>query len=45
VLALAGAVIGIAIAAWFAVDMDASPEQFLDRVDIGMALLESGFRF
>ena len=45
VLALAGAVIGIAIAAWFAVDMDASPEQFLDRVDTGMALLESGFRF
>jgi hypothetical protein len=45
VLALAGAVIGIAIAAWFAVDMDALPEQFLDRVDIGMALLESGFRF
>ena len=45
VLALAGAVIGIAIAAWFAVDMDASPEQFLDRVDIGMALLESGFTF
>jgi AcrR family transcriptional regulator len=45
VLALAGAVIGIAIAAWFAVDMDASPEQFLDRVDAGMALLESGFRF
>jgi AcrR family transcriptional regulator len=45
VLALAGAVIGIAIAAWFAVDMDASPEQFLDRVDTGLALLESGFRF
>jgi AcrR family transcriptional regulator len=45
VLALAGAVIGIAIAAWFAVDMDASPEHFLDRVDAGMALLESGFRF
>jgi AcrR family transcriptional regulator len=45
VLALAGAVIGVAIAAWFAVDMDASPEQFLDRVDTGMALLESGFSF
>jgi hypothetical protein len=25
--------------------MDASPEQFLDRFDTGMALLESGFRF
>ena len=45
VLALAGAVIGIAIAAWFAVDMDASPERFLDRVDTGIALLESGFQF
>ena len=45
VLALAGAVIGIAIAAWFAVDMDASPERFLDRVDTGIALLEAGFRF
>jgi AcrR family transcriptional regulator len=45
VLALAGAVIGIAIAAWFSVDQDAPAEQFLDRVDAGMALLESGFRF
>ena len=45
VLALAGAVMGIAIAAWFAVDEDAPAERFLDRVDAGMALLESGFRF
>ena len=45
VLALAGAVIGVAIAAWFSADVDASPERFLDRVDIGMALLESGFQF
>jgi AcrR family transcriptional regulator len=45
VLALAGAVIGIAIAAWFAADGDAPPERFLDRVDAGMALLESGFPF
>ena len=45
VLALAGAVMGIAIAAWFAVDQDAPAERFLDRVDAGMALLESGFRF
>lgn len=45
VLALAGAVIGIAIAAWFAADGDAPAERFLDRVDTGMALLESGFPF
>jgi AcrR family transcriptional regulator len=45
VLALAGAVMGIAIAAWFAADEDAPAERFLDRVDAGMALLESGFRF
>src|SRR5664280_761110 len=45
VLALAGAVIGVAIAAWFAVDEDAPAERFLDRVDTGIALLESGFRF
>ncbi len=45
VLALAGAVIGVAIAAWLSADMDVSPERFLDRVDIGMTLLESGFRF
>jgi AcrR family transcriptional regulator len=45
VLALAGAVIGVAIAAWLAVDEDAPAERFLDRVDTGIALLESGFRF
>ena len=45
VLALAGAVIGVAIAAWLAVDEDTPAERFLDRVDTGMALLESGFRF
>ena len=44
VLALAGAVIGIAIAAWFAIDQDTPAERFLDRVDAGIALLESGFR-
>lgn len=45
VLALAGAVIGIAIAAWFSLDQDTPAERFLDRVDAGIALLESGFRF
>jgi AcrR family transcriptional regulator len=45
VLALSGAVIGIAIAAWLAVDEDAPAERFLERIDTGMALLESGFRF
>ncbi len=45
VLALAGAVIGIAIAAWFAADGDDWATRFLERVDRGMALLESGFPF
>jgi AcrR family transcriptional regulator len=45
VLALAGAVIGIAIAAWFAADGDDWAARFLERVDRGMALLESGFPF
>jgi AcrR family transcriptional regulator len=44
VLALAGAVIGVAIAAWFAADSDDPTARFLQRVDTGMALLESGFR-
>ncbi len=43
VLALAGAVIGLAIAAWFAGDEDDWVPRFLARVDAGMALLESGF--
>jgi hypothetical protein len=43
VLALAGAVIGLAIAAWFAADEDNRMPRFLARVDAGMALLESGF--
>ena len=45
VLALAGAVIGIAIAAWFSADGDDSAARFLHRVDQGIALLESGFAF
>ena len=43
VLALAGAVIGLAIAAWFAADEDNWMPRFLARIDAGMALLESGF--
>ena len=43
VQALAGAVIGIAIAAWLGHEgEDWMP--YLDRIDHGMALLESGFR-
>jgi AcrR family transcriptional regulator len=45
VLALAGAVIGIAIAAWFSADGDDSAARFLHRVDQSIALLESGFAF
>ena len=45
VLALAGAVIGLTIAAWFAGDGDDWTGHFLDRIDSGMAFLESGFRF
>jgi hypothetical protein len=44
VLGLAGAVIGLAIAAWFAGDEDDWMPRFLARIDSGMALLESGFR-
>ena len=44
VLALAGAVIGITIAAWFTDDADDWTPRFLQRIDTGMALLESGFR-
>lgn len=44
VLALAGAVIGLSIAAWFASGGDDWVTRYLERVDTGMALLESGFR-
>jgi hypothetical protein len=44
VLALAGAVIGLSIAAWFASDGDDWTARFLERMDTGMALLESGIR-
>jgi hypothetical protein len=44
VLALAGAVIGLSIAAWFASDEDDWTARFIERIDAGMALLESGFR-
>jgi len=39
VRALAGAVVGIAMAAWFD---HPDPEDFMDRLDRGLALLESG---
>ena len=44
VLTLAGAVIGLSIAAWFASDGDDWTARFLERMDTGMALLESGIR-
>lgn len=43
VLALSGAVLGVTMAAWLASDGDGWIEQFLQRLDRGMALLESGF--
>lgn len=44
VLALAGAVVGLAIAAWLGTEGDDWID-YLDRIDVGMALVESGFRF
>lgn len=44
VLALSGAIIGVAIAAWFASDGDEWMERFLVRVDTGLKQLESGFK-
>jgi AcrR family transcriptional regulator len=43
VISLAGAVIGVAIAAWFAGGGEDRIEQILDRIDAGLALLEKGF--
>jgi AcrR family transcriptional regulator len=40
---LAGAVIGVGLAAWFANDDDALSPSFVERMDKGIALLESGF--
>ena len=45
VLALAGAVIGLSIAAGFASDGDDWIARYFERIDAGMALLETGFRF
>ena len=45
VLALAGAVIGLAIAAWLGTEGEDWSVRYLDRIDVGMALVESGFRF
>lgn len=44
VLALAGSVIGLTIAAWLGTEGGGWAERFLERVDKGMALLESGFQ-
>ncbi len=44
VIALAGAVIGLCITAWFTGDGDSRTEAFLEQIDTGMALLASGFR-
>ena len=45
VVALAGAVMGVTIAAWFASEGDDWIVRFLERLDHGMGLLESGFKF
>ncbi len=44
VIALAGAVIGISIGAWFESGGPDWAERFVGRLDAGMAMLEAGFR-
>jgi AcrR family transcriptional regulator len=44
VVALAGAVIGVSIGAWFGSGDFALTGRFVERVDAGLAMLESGFR-
>jgi AcrR family transcriptional regulator len=44
VVALAGAVVGLTIAAWLGTDDDDWSASFLRRVDVGLELLEAGFR-
>jgi len=44
VLALAGAILGVTMAAWFASEGDLD-ERFLRRFDAAMAALETGFRW
>ena len=43
VLALAGSIIGIIIAAWFADDADGFSARLVRRVEVGIGLLETGF--
>lgn len=43
VLALSGAMVGMTVAAWFATDETDRIERFLERIDRGFELLESGF--
>lgn len=44
VVALAGAMVGVTIAAWFGTPEGDPPARFLERADAGLAMLESGFR-
>ena len=43
ILALSGAVLGVTLAAWLASEGDGWVQQFLTRIDHGIALLETGF--
>lgn len=43
VLALAGAVLGLTLAAWLSSEADGWTERFVERVDKGIRLLETGF--
>ena len=44
VLALAGAVVGVAIAAWYGAGEPEDAARFIERIDLGLGLLETGFR-
>ena len=43
VLALAGAILGVGVAVWYAGEGDGSLDTFLERFERGLGLLESGF--
>jgi hypothetical protein len=45
VLALSGAMVGLTIAAWFATENGDRNDRFLERLDRGFEMLETGFRF
>lgn len=44
ILALSGAIIGIAIAAWFVSEGNDWIEHYIERIETGLNLLETGFR-